>query len=46
MNMQLGFMQQGVYERTRNIHNDTKDILDDKKTHDDTKNILVRQFTA
>jgi hypothetical protein len=40
-------VQQGAYERTREIHNDTKNIRDDTENiRDDTRGILVRRSTA
>lgn len=47
-------MQQGVYERAREIHDDTQNIREETRaTRDvtkiiceDTRNILVRNFVA
>ena len=37
----------GIYNNTKDIHDDTRNILGDTKDiHNDTKNILVRQLTA
>jgi len=40
-------MQQGMNERTRNIHGDTRNIHNDTKNiRSDIKDVLVRQLTV